>query len=56
MKLRELKEKVAHKVHHEDDLQDVARDDDNAFMHMTSKDTGAAISAETREKNPRSVY
>jgi hypothetical protein len=58
MKLRELKEKVAHKAHHEADLPDVARDDDNAFMHMTSKDTGAAEAAEKRETKggPKSVY
>ncbi len=57
MKLRDLKEKVAHKAHHETDLPDVAREDDNAFMHMTSKDTGAADEAAKHEKSgPRSVY
>jgi len=58
MKLRELKEKVAHKAHHEADLRDVAREDDNAFMHMTSKDTGAADEAAKRENKggSKSVY
>jgi hypothetical protein len=58
MKLRELKEKVAHKVHHETDLPDVAREDDNAFLHMSSKETGAADTAYQRETKggTRSVY
>lgn len=58
MKLRELKDKVAHKAHHETDLPDVASEDDNAYMHMTSKDTGAADRAEKSDTKggPRSVY
>lgn len=58
MKLRELKEKVAQKAHHNADLPDVATEDDNAFLHMTSKETGAADTAEKREikGGPKSVY
>jgi len=57
MKLRELKEKVAHK-HHEGDQADAAPVDDNAFMHMSSKDTGAADEAAKRETKggSKSVY
>ena len=58
MKLRDLKEKVAHKVHHESDLPAVDTESDNAFLHMTSKETGAADSADRRETKggPKSVY
>lgn len=55
MKLRDLKDKVAHKSHQDEDLAPV---DDNAFMHMTSKDTGAADEAAKNEKKggSKSVY
>jgi len=58
MKLRELKDKVAHKAHHDNDSQDTALEDDNAFLHMSSKDTGAADTADTRDPKggPKSVY
>lgn len=58
MKLRALKEKVAHVAHHDHELPDVATEDDNAFMHLTSKDTGAADEAAKREAKggSKSVY
>lgn len=55
MKLRELKDKVAHKAHPED-LPDVGTEDDNAFLHMTSKDTGAADTHDQREIKGKGVY
>ena len=55
MKLRDLKDKIAHKDHHDAD-QDAGREDDNAFLHMTSKDTGAAETHDQRETKGKGVY
>lgn len=58
MKLRELKEKVTHVAHHEHEPPDATPADDDAFMHMTSRDTGAAEEAAKRENKggTKSVY
>ena len=56
MKLRGLKDKIAHKGQ-EAPQEDARSEDDNAFMHMTSKDTGAADTHEKRENtHGKGVY
>lgn len=56
-KLRGLKDRIAHKGH-EAELQDVSNEDDNAFLHKTSQETGAAANMDKRDKSagPKSVY
>lgn len=55
MKLRGLKDKLAHKA--QDDQPDARTEDDNAFLHKTSQDTGAAATHEQRENtHGKGVY
>ncbi len=56
-KLRGLKDRIAHKGH-EAELQDVSTEDDNAFLHKTSQDTGAAANLDKKDKSggTKAVY
>ena len=57
-KLRGLKDRITHKDHAADSQADVSREDDNAFLHKTSHDTGADanVSDKPKEGGIKAVY